>query len=353
MKSKGKLLATLAALGMGCLTAECWVRVTDQGVTPRPGLHGQILRESPDRELAFEHVPGACLTVDYRGRLDEVGVSVEHTINALGWRGPEFGTPKPPHVLRIACVGDSHTFGFGVGESDTWPARLHQLLFASTGARAVEVYNFGVGGFGTEQEVRLLSTRVFACRPDLVVLQTYMNDAERSNEGPIPTVADLGLAPKVDARDHGAWAWMRSHSRLADRLIGSRVQAGLTRQYVASRALRFEPRHVERRRLEAALHRARFLCAERGVPLVVIYYPLLVPDGPRLMAHGIGDAWGEICAQERVPFLDLESTFLGRDLDRLRVHPLDYHVTGEAHALAAGSIARFLLEGGFVPPKRL
>jgi hypothetical protein len=63
----------------------------------------------------------------------------------------------------VACSGDSYTFGVGVGDSDTWCARLQQTL---NGARTV---NLGQDGFGVDQSF-LLYEREAAATPHAIHL---------------------------------------------------------------------------------------------------------------------------------------------------------------------------------------
>src|SRR5262249_34499444 len=44
-------------------------------------------------------------------------------IDAQGFRGPEIG-PKAAGAIRIACVGDSWTFGMPVDQDRSYPSRL-------------------------------------------------------------------------------------------------------------------------------------------------------------------------------------------------------------------------------------
>jgi len=78
--------------------------------------------------------------------------------------------------LRIACVGDSWTFGMNVDQDRTYPSRLAADLGAS-GARA-EVLNFGVLGYSSFQGRRLLERRVLELDPDVVAIGFGMNDSE-------------------------------------------------------------------------------------------------------------------------------------------------------------------------------
>src|SRR5690606_22420768 len=102
---------------------------------------------------------------------------VEMRVNEAGFRGSLPITPKPADVVRVACIGDSHTFGWGVGEDETWPAYLADELARRYPERRFEVLNCGVNNYDTRQEVVWLQQRVLAYEPDLVLLQFYVNDA--------------------------------------------------------------------------------------------------------------------------------------------------------------------------------
>ena len=97
-------------------------------------------------------------------------------LNSLGYRTGEFARAKAPDVLRIACVGDSWTFGMNVDQDRTYPSRLAADLGASR-ARA-EVLNFGVLGYSSFQGRRLLERRVLELNPDVVLIGFGMNDSE-------------------------------------------------------------------------------------------------------------------------------------------------------------------------------
>src|SRR5262245_42920123 len=64
-----------------------------------------------DRDLLYRYAPSTDILGLYR-------------TNAAGYRGPEFRAEKAPGVVRIACVGDSCTFGLGVREEHTWTRQL-------------------------------------------------------------------------------------------------------------------------------------------------------------------------------------------------------------------------------------
>lgn len=74
---------------------------------------------------------------------DEVGLA---EINALGARGPrEYGPEPAPGMRRIATFGDSFTFG------DEVPVEASFQWLIEHRAKDLEVVNFGVSGYGTDQ----------------------------------------------------------------------------------------------------------------------------------------------------------------------------------------------------------
>jgi len=98
-------------------------------------------------------------------------------INALGLRGPERTIEKPPGTLRVICVGGSTTFGAGIlGDENTYPARLEEHLARALPDRRVEVWNAGVPGYTTAEDVIYLGLRLIDFHPDLIVLYEGYND---------------------------------------------------------------------------------------------------------------------------------------------------------------------------------
>ena len=125
-------------------------------------------------------------------------------INQAGFRHAELRPgPAAPGNLRIAVLGDSFSEALQVDDAATWERQLQNRLQASAGCRvrqglggAVEVLNFGVGGYGTGQE--LLTWRHLArfYRPQLVLLAVYPgNDFTDNSPDPQPDRPVFRLGP--------------------------------------------------------------------------------------------------------------------------------------------------------------
>ena len=132
---------------------------------------------------ASDRVTRWSLRPGYRGvgpNLPDVALSYTMQVNNLGLRGGPLALPKPAGVIRIAALGDSVTFGFGVSEEETYPARVASLLAADVAPKRTDWVNAGVPGFSILQGLGQLDKRVLPTRPDIVVVLFGWNDGWRA-----------------------------------------------------------------------------------------------------------------------------------------------------------------------------
>ena len=85
-----------------------------------------------------------------------------------------FAYEKPPGVLRVLALGDSHTQGYEVRQEATYSAVLERYLVAHS--VQAQVLNAGVSGFGTAEELAYLIGEGYKYKPDVVVVGFYAND---------------------------------------------------------------------------------------------------------------------------------------------------------------------------------
>ena len=96
-------------------------------------------------------------------------------IGAHGFRGLPLSEDRDDGRPRIACVGNSCTFGLLVDEGRTYPDQLRQWLRER--GHDVDVASFSVPGFTSEQGKILLRDSVLPHGPDIVVIAFGFNDA--------------------------------------------------------------------------------------------------------------------------------------------------------------------------------
>lgn len=106
------------------------------------------------------------------------------TVNtsAARLRGPAFDPAPAPGVKRILSIGDSVTFGWGVGDDESWPAHLERVLRAR--GHEVEVLNAGVPG----QALPAMATYLQRVGPTLGLHGVCLN--RRAPPGPLSNAAE-------------------------------------------------------------------------------------------------------------------------------------------------------------------
>ncbi len=101
------------------------------------------------------------------------GVNIK--VNSQGMRDREYSVDKPEGVFRIAVLGDSLVFGFGVELNNTY-TKLLEAELNKLGVGDIEVLNFGMPGFGTKEEAEYWRVKAKMYDPDLVILGYCLND---------------------------------------------------------------------------------------------------------------------------------------------------------------------------------
>jgi len=218
------ILSNLALIGASTFLALGAVEVALRIIQPSPPkmTHPQV-------EYIFvpcDPVTGRSGFHYMKPNQDAYHLDVPVSSNSLGIRNDEVSEEKHPSRRRILAIGDSHTFGYGVPERDSWPRLLNSKLVES-GFADYEVVNGGIGALSLAQELELFKQRLMGVQPDHVVIAYYWNDMpiEGSPDGPISdeSVAQLGRCrstTSAEARGTGSVAihsaalgWIKSALR--------------------------------------------------------------------------------------------------------------------------------------------
>lgn len=353
-----RVLRPLAALVVALCLVEVLLRLAGLGVPPRgPNNRLPLRRAVPASEsplLGDTLKPNASGRVLYPGFDGEPDRWVEYAISPDGFRDRRFELMKPPGALRIACLGDSVTYGTGVAAEDTLPKALERAL-AERLERRVEVMNCGVYAHNTSQQVAWLETAVLPFRPDVVVVVSTVVDASGRNVPPPETPRDLGFEKVWIQRlglTSGLWdageevtraqrvtMFLRRHSVLCD-LLANRAYAFLFGRLKA-RAYRLDwaPGSPGAELVRRSLARAAQLARDESFTLVCALYPTLTTLNEEYPFARVHARYGELCAELGLPFIDLFDALEGLDADRLHAHAHDRHPNAEAHRRVAEYLA--------------
>ena len=91
------------------------------------------------------------------------------SISSQGSRDRVYSLSKPFDVLRIICIGDSFTFGWGVEAEESFPKVIERTLLKN--GRRTESINLGIPGNNILNDIEILKTKGLSFNPDAVVIE--------------------------------------------------------------------------------------------------------------------------------------------------------------------------------------
>jgi len=125
-----------------------------------------------DNTLGWRNRPNFKSQTKYNGR------EIIENINSRGWRDKEYALEKPEDTFRIASIGCSRTYGYGVNMEDSYPKILEKYL-NNNSRHNIQVMNFGVNGYGLDQMLLNYKKYISQYNPDLILLQIYTPNIDR------------------------------------------------------------------------------------------------------------------------------------------------------------------------------
>lgn len=135
----------------------------------------RLYRLSDNPRLIIELNPGA--KTGPSGEKIRGGGITTISINKDGLReNRDYAIPKPPNTYRIAVLGDSVAFGFGVNATSSFPKIIEGVLEKQWVEKNVEVINFSVPGYNGGQKVATLEEKALRYEPDLVLMGWLVDD---------------------------------------------------------------------------------------------------------------------------------------------------------------------------------
>jgi len=382
-----RILLALASVMVALLISEGIVRIVAPQSSSVPWYDEMNGIQCSRPNIRGQHAsPGAfCVTV---------------SINAQRFRSRwPVGRIPAPGVTRIAALGDSFTFGWGVEDDETYPAQLEQILRRGldgiSSRPMTEVINAGNSNTGTGEQALWYEMWVKQFHPHVVVATVYANDVDddlqrnvfaldergRAAPRPLKAIRKADRTRRIIRRIVNAFPGYRFLAQHSQLLCLARTQ--MSRWIAARRSRALKPKAAPRRaptpsaataapastanKPQDAFHARglplmaaefRWLNArvrQDGARLAVVFvpgresvYPRYGP-GPsdrKRKADWIVQTLRRVCTEEALPFLDVTPVL--RDRARKTQEPLYYagrddHATVMGNRVIAETVAKFLV----------
>lgn len=301
----------------------------------------QLTFQKPDGSLDLD----GTLFVQIPDKKLDLG-AFEIRSNALGFRSPDVGLPKPENVYRILLLGDSVAFGWGVDEEITFVRRWEGELNARDDGLRYEVVNTSLPLYDSMQQAAIFDQFVGVLDPDAVVLVYVVNDIDPTRhlaEEFLGTRSPVPPGPKtaLDSLSDRMRPWYPS---LAD-VVG--IWANSDRDWeevLGTTQGEYVPEEVGKgpegwARSKAALTRIQQGCQQRGLPFVLLdhsFPPIKALPG--------------FCADQGIPYRELR--FSDEELGmEIYNSPMDAHSNRLGHDLLLGYM-RTAMQELDLPPER-
>jgi lysophospholipase L1-like esterase len=246
--------------------------------------------------------------------------------NRLGFRDPrEYELEKKRNTFRILVLGDSVTFGHGSVYEHTYPYLLEQRLKRWKPDVDWQVWNLGVPGYNTSQELAYLDAVGPTYRPDLVIVGFYGNDVVDNREPEAATrwaLAASDVKSMVKRHLYSFDVYKRVALTIRYRLRASPAEKEILEQLAAQDQLVAKPSQVAQLREQALTDPAPMSGAEAAAATCTEPVPDLLP---KLLQTPALDSWKRAVRRFQ-------------DLNRAGTYRVVFFVNGAPSACSRGDV---------------
>lgn len=252
--------------------------------------------------------------------------------NAAGCRDDEWARAKPAGTRRIAFVGDSYVYGWGIEKTQDRFPELIEARFNGANQARVEVMNVAKPGWGTRDQIQPIRDMIEHYDVDEVVLCHVVNDIE--DRLPVSPNFNPTLPPDPDWLNPDA-SYLLDFLRM--RIVVPRLPT--VRNYQRWLAGGYATESLSGAH-EEDLRTIIRECSDHGVALRVVLLPMIQTATGELDQSSIHRRLVAMLEEEQVPVVDLWPVIAGRDASELVVSRIDAHPNESAQHIFADVIWR-------------
>jgi hypothetical protein len=218
-------------------------------------------------------------------------------INEKGLRDKRPVGEKDQQEIRVLCLGDSFTFGWGVREEESFVSLLEKEAQAQFKGKKIRFLNAGHGGYGTQNILAYLESYGLSLKPDFVLW--FIGGAEvetngtvalyQEKEGSLKRVAFSSSVlshVKSGLTSNRLYIWLCGHSHLLQWSRGIVTRGFMAHQDKSNAAILSsvfaseKPSHPLHSPTRTFFQRSKEILEAKGIPF------MLMPVGDPLAETG-------------------------------------------------------------------
>ncbi len=320
------LFMVLAESALWLLNVDPYPRGVEFAVNRAPDYPDVFLK---DRDLFWRFRPGRTIVSGFfEGK--------SYRINRQGFRGDDFIPEKSG--LRIAVLGNSCSFGWGMDEGETFVGQLQKMLRHQHGMEKAEVYNFSVPGYSSFQGEINYRQNVRDYSPDILLVTFGWNDQWMSaNDRPDK---DQQMPPQLILDCYNLIGRTRIYRFYKSFLFSFRGERGLTEYRDQQARVDLEDFKSNLGKIiRAARHDgAEVILLTSPIPSMETYYHMTEQSYMHERHYYYNEMTREAAAVFSAGLIDLAAVFDQYDnlFDDVSKDPFHYNIRG--HTLAAEEI---------------
>jgi lysophospholipase L1-like esterase len=341
-RRRGAVKKLALLLAAACVLGEAGLRAWDHFHGRTGSLYDYVVPVG----TRFKMRPGVTVIVPERYG------DIRYSFNRQGYRDVDHDPAR--HGRRLLWLGDSVTFGLGVAQDRTYAARIARQL--ASRQPAWETVDEAIFAYDTRHELETLGEDGLEYRPEVIVLQFYMNDFSISS--PHPRFGDVHWSDRLAALKnrlvYKSALYLRAQQLLlgASYLLFHDVRRRHFPRTLNAAQPKFQSAYLAAHPDDATLPTFTALAAigdlarRHGARLLVFITPdevqLFTPRYDVINARVAG-----FCRRQGIPTFDPLPVLRAR-ADRGRLFYDGIHYSDHGHAVVARLLLAALDSGGFL-----
>ncbi len=267
--------------------------------------------------------------------------------NADHFRDRNFSTTKAPGVTRIAILGDSFAFGWGMETKERFSNILEKKLNDSARGNPSEgvtplweVYNTSIPGWESKDQLEFLKNRAGLFHFDIIVLSYFLNDIYKDRALNIDF-----MNPSFEKfRKHPLLKPILGKSYFLEFFLVHFLSFSNTVSYdINEREMILYKDEKSWQNHQETLEGIINHCQENKQRLVVVIFPYLdLVNQKPYPAEFIHQKLKELFEEKNIEVIDLYPELQDHPLEKLQANPFDMHPSSFVHKIAADQLYQIL-----------